>query len=776
MKRNVLRVAAFWVAVVLLWSVPGGSISRAEEENGETQIFSVYDFANEYFLIRSVANGNYLLGNNAGYEAQASTADRAMVFYMKPAGLGKYIFYDRDSKYLTVNAFNAIVRTNGLGENIVWRIEDRGNGTFSFFNEVKQKYVSISGTSLKWKNSVEDSCLFTFEAAEGNNPFPEADVCMTFTDGEGNVLDTGSVMATPAVGEMITGYADTHAHLNHNLGSGKAVFNGMSFSHLGITDALKACTDRHGINGSFDLWGKLVDGCERHNTEGYPNFTYWPTSKSTNHIQTYYKWIERSYLAGQRLMVHQCVNNATLGGITNALPPYMGAELNDMKIAREQIANMYEMQDYIDAQCGGPGEGWFRIVTSASQARQVISEGKMAVFLSLELDTLFDCTEDYIGRYEAGLMSEEDMNSHLNAIEAQIDEFYAMGIRSVFPVHALNNGFGGCQLYQGELFSIMNYMNRGDFYQPEPALNNRVYYKQPKANIDGSVLGHQNSIGLSKTGEWLIRKLIEKKYVIEVDHMADKTFNAVLDILWEEKYPGVIASHTRILDMFRPEEGDRCWEQMDIPRMIKVMQLGGIVSPMLWETMESHQMCVSDYLSYMIALSSTGVPQTGYPDFPQYQRYGGPYAVPTTWYNMNDSAADDLILGIPYGSDVNGACLLPDFDNYPGVFGEVDYSNFGALHGGIYNANVAGVSIDRQTTGNRTFDVNTGGMSHYGLAPDFIARLSTRPDIVNADALFNSAEAYIRMFERMENYSDSYPSRDEAYWITTDSEYWHDNK
>ena len=24
---------------------------------------------------------------------------------------------------------------------------------------------------------------------------------------------------------------------------------------------------------------------------------------------------------------------------------------------------MYEMQDYIDAQFGGPGEGWYRIVT-----------------------------------------------------------------------------------------------------------------------------------------------------------------------------------------------------------------------------------------------------------------------------------------------------------------------------------------------------------------------------------------------------------------------------
>ena len=41
-----------------------------------------------------------------------------------------------------------------------------------------------------------------------------------------------------------------------------------------------------------------------------------------------------------------------------------------------------------------------------------------------------------------------------------------------------------------------------------------------------------------------------------------------MDILWEEKYPGIICSHTRILDMFNPE--DEAWEQLDIPRMIKI--------------------------------------------------------------------------------------------------------------------------------------------------------------------------------------------------------------
>ena len=37
--------------------------------------------------------------------------------------------------------------------------------------------------------------------------------------------------------------------------------------------------------------------------------------------------------------------------------------------------------------------GWFRIVTSPAQARQVISQNKLAVLLGVEYGTLFDCNE-----------------------------------------------------------------------------------------------------------------------------------------------------------------------------------------------------------------------------------------------------------------------------------------------------------------------------------------------------------------------------------------------
>ena len=235
----------------------------------------------------------------------------------------------------------------------------------------------------------------------------------------------------------------------------------------------------------------------------------------------------------------QCVNNEILGKVTNALPPYKNGVTNDMDAIRQEIEYVYKMQDYIDAQCGGPNEGWFRIVTSSEQARDVISQGKMAVFLGIEVDTIFGADTDFVGKYNAGEITEEEMNTGLENIEKQLDEVYDLGIRSFYMIHALNNGFGGCQLYQGEIFSIMNYLKTSDFYQPEVSTNPRVFYKQPKADLPEDAQGHANVEGLTETGKWMIHQMINRHMIIELDHMSDKSLNDTLDILWEEKYPGI---------------------------------------------------------------------------------------------------------------------------------------------------------------------------------------------------------------------------------------------
>ena len=183
-----------------------------------------------------------------------------------------------------------------LSDRTRFKVEQYEDNSFSFYSYVKKKYVGIKETSLVWKDNVDDTCRFELELTEGNNPFPEADVNIDFYDEDGNPITTSNVMARPSSGENIIGTADTHAPLCHNEGSGEVVFNGDAFSPLGIADALNDCTDLHGVNGAYDIWGKAVDGATTHNTSGY---------------------------------------------VTNALPPYKNGVTNDMDAIRQNIGIRY---------------------------------------------------------------------------------------------------------------------------------------------------------------------------------------------------------------------------------------------------------------------------------------------------------------------------------------------------------------------------------------------------------------------------------------------------
>lgn len=128
MKR---KEVIFLLAMLLVETSVGGfaypSKCYVATESSSEQ--SIYSLDNHYFKIKSISNGKYLLGNKdgyeAGYEAQADTADSGMTFYFKASDLGEYILFDQDSKYLTYNTFNAIVRNTTLSDRTRFKVEQR---------------------------------------------------------------------------------------------------------------------------------------------------------------------------------------------------------------------------------------------------------------------------------------------------------------------------------------------------------------------------------------------------------------------------------------------------------------------------------------------------------------------------------------------------------------------------------------------------------------------------------------------------------------------------
>ncbi|MDN6319754.1 MAG: hypothetical protein L0J77_08300 [Marinobacter sp.] len=95
---------------------------------------------------------------------------------------------------------------------------------------------------------------------------------------------------------------------------------GSPFHPFGVTKALADSSDVHGPDGSLDVIGNLMgfnDINFRYNTAGWPDFPFWPNHQSLSHTGYYYRWIERAFLGGQKMMVTHLVENEVL---CNLLP------------------------------------------------------------------------------------------------------------------------------------------------------------------------------------------------------------------------------------------------------------------------------------------------------------------------------------------------------------------------------------------------------------------------------------------------------------------------
>ncbi len=123
---------------------------------------------------------------------------------------------------------------------------------------------------------------------------------------------TGRLRGGPTPFTQVSGMADMHNHVSafEFLGTAHC---GKPWDPYGVAYALVDCVDhfdrprRDPENLFYGEPGRT------HDPVGWPTFASWPAYDSLTHEQTYYRWIERAWMGGERLMV----NN--LGSRTGAL-------------------------------------------------------------------------------------------------------------------------------------------------------------------------------------------------------------------------------------------------------------------------------------------------------------------------------------------------------------------------------------------------------------------------------------------------------------------------
>ena len=160
---------------------------------------------------------------------------------------------------------------------------------------------------------------------------------------------------------------DLHLHAMAFEFLGGKAHCGRPWSPYGAPYALVDCPDHQVGNGCGAVLENALYGnpARCHDPVGWPTFKDWPNHESLTHEQTYYKWIERAYMGGLRVMVNLFVENRQLC----ELYPFKQNNCDEMASVHLQNKDIEALQDYIDAQNGGPGRGWFRIVTNPFQAR-----------------------------------------------------------------------------------------------------------------------------------------------------------------------------------------------------------------------------------------------------------------------------------------------------------------------------------------------------------------------------------------------------------------------
>ena len=418
-------------------------------ETGDPPELDTYGFANGCFSIR---NGDtYLTANGAGdsYEFGPSL-DGAARFFMKASDLGTYLFYDEGGGYL-VSEDGPLLRQMTL-QSDVSLIDDAYVSGAEWLPETSltdwdQYQLRNRRNDLLLTDSGlgEDGLPVTFEPADGCTEHPEL------------TLDaSGSVTKTTFEDGDLYGIVDTHSHILSNFGfGGGGIFHGGAFHRLGVEHALSSCEQSHGVMGRKDFFGYAFDtdgsgeadltgllpdllagelSEDNHATDGYPTFSGWPNAPSSSTHQTqYYKWLERAHLSGLRLVVQHATTNSVICHfmVGEGLEPAR-YNCDDMVAVDRIIDETYAMERYIDAQAGGPGEGFFRVVLTPAEAREVIEAGKMAVVLGIETSDLFDCTAvEKAGNPECT----EDY------VREELDHYYSRGVRVLFPVHKYDNAF-----------------------------------------------------------------------------------------------------------------------------------------------------------------------------------------------------------------------------------------------------------------------------------------------------------------------------------------------
>ena len=401
-------------------------------------------------------------------------------------------------------------------------------------------------------------------------------------------------------------------------------------------------------------------------------------------------WIRRAYDGGLRVIVALAVNSKTLGDMTAGPGDYA---TDDKSSADRQIK---ETKDFVAR------HDFMEVAYSAADLERIVRANKLAVVLGIEVDN--------IGNLHT-------VRPLKNAqISAEITRLYAEGVRYIFPIHLVDNPFGGTAAYL-DTFNYSNYHLTGRFWDlrcSNPA-DSIDYAFNPmskdffavaglavKLNLDMAFrnppnypkcakgTGQVNKRGLTPEGIFALKEMMRRGMLIDIDHMSQESANQALQAA--EAVPGgypLNSGHNGLRS-----HNERAFTAAQYARIAKLHGMAGVGS--------------ADTDAYMW--------------IQEYDR-------------VIKAMGNNAVAG--FGTDTNGLAI-----GMPHRRGsQVRYDK----------------SFPKSSLGTKSWDYNTDGVVHYGMLADFLKDARTAPGGANLidNNLMSGAEYFGQTWQKCESLKGS---------------------
>lgn len=582
---------------------------------------------------------------------------------------------------------------------------------------------------------------------------------------------------------IVRGLADFHSHQFASLG-----FAGKLHSH--DVDPGQPCKPPLRYDSqSFKLQDMVRHGLLAESSRQSARSQCYPTAENLAGQQMDEESLHRAFQYGLRLMVVHAVNNEFL--CLAALDPQ--GDCRDYDAIKRQVAAAYALEAKLDQQAGGEGKGWYQVVKSPAEARQVIFEGKLAVVLGIEASNAFDCGVQPRGEvtgvpgvlplafkekaFQSGSCPDygiPNLATHLAL--ARMDSYWDMGVRHYFPIHTFDTTVGGAGLFQPLLHAENNPsgMKPGNtLLDRVPAIDSTVRDVRPpftskacpRMDFDG---GKCNAKGLSNVGKSLIEHLASYGAVIDVDHMSLQSKLDTFTTLGEQY--SLVSSHSGAHEINHGVKRNEV--QVGQPELEHMVAGEGAFAPVLRPANHVDQMDAfppgaspghtcggtseSFASTYRFMVEKVRTSHNSFEGYYQPEPkfvglgfgsdFNGLAGWPVPRYHGETVAAvagPALKLGIVGPADVAPhPCLGGNSDGVTRVTDKVTYPITSPMTGIQF-----GQSALLWSGRKAPYDISTDGFAHIGMLPDFVEELRVLGlSDAELEPLWHGAEAYLRMW------------------------------